>query len=78
MTGCEIIANGDIGIWLQASGSSGIITGCKIRDNKGYGILVIAGATGEFRNNTLSGNKENWKIYDTAGNVTRIGNTPNE
>ena len=79
LTGCEIVNNGTQGLSFSDSGTRVVVTDCKIRDNKENGVWVTLGASGEFRNNTLSGNKAgNWEINSSAGEITRIGNTPNE
>lgn len=55
------------------------VTNCEISGNDSYGVWLYGGASGTFRNNRLSGNYgDDWRINDTAGPVTRTGNTPNE
>lgn len=77
VSGCEIVQNND-GIVINASDSFATVTNCNIKDNKSTGVRMYSNAGGEFRNNTLSGNKDgNWSV-DSSCKVTRVGNTPNQ
>ncbi|MBQ4144547.1 MAG: right-handed parallel beta-helix repeat-containing protein, partial [Thermoguttaceae bacterium] len=74
-TDCESSGNAYSGIQVRDSGTNPTVEKCRFTDGKQSGIFVYDGASGTFRNNTLSGNRRNWKI---EANCTPecVDNTP--
>jgi len=48
-----------------------------VESNTDYGIALINGANGIFRDNKLSGNGQDWFLRDEK-KIQRTGNNPNE
>ncbi|HBT76283.1 MAG TPA: hypothetical protein DEB39_05005 [Planctomycetaceae bacterium] len=78
VTHCDISRNEQDGILMSKADSFATVTDCVIRYNR-RGIWAYNGAGGDFRDNTLSGNREdNWSVREASSfNFKRVGNTPN-
>lgn len=73
---CKVYGNAKTGITVFSE-SNPTIRSCDILNNKKYGINIFRGE-GTYERNTLANNaKGNWDI-NSAGQIRREGNTPNQ
>ncbi len=66
------------GTGLMAESEASVLAAdCIVEHNAAYGIAVIDGSSGIFRDNKLSKNGQDWFLRDEK-KVQRTGNDPNE
>ena len=74
---CDIARNENPGVGVRTDGNP-TVKGCKIHGGKFSGVTVRDNGKGVFENNTLYGNaRGDWDIENNAGEVRRVGNSPN-
>jgi len=74
---CHIYGNNLAGVEVK-EGSNPTFRNCKIYDGRTAGVYVHAGGYGVFEGNALSNNRSGaWIISNDAGQVQRVGNSPN-
>lgn len=73
---CVFQRCGGTGLTAEA-GAYALAADCTMESNAAYGIAVIDGASGIFRENKLTGNGQDWFLRDEK-KIQRTGNDPNE